>query len=74
MAKALTAIALKNLKPAGTRREISDGGAPGLYFVVQTTGAMSWVSRCRVNGKPMKVALGRVNLEQGTNNHPELGG
>jgi hypothetical protein len=30
MAKPLTIKALENLKPAGHRREVSDGGMPGL--------------------------------------------
>ena len=46
----------------------------GLYVVVQATGALSWVLRCRVNGKTVKVTLGRVNLEQGANERPEIGG
>ena len=41
------------------RREIPDGGAPGLYLVVQPSGAKSWAYRYRLQGKPKKVVLGK---------------
>ena len=41
------------------RREIPDGGAPGLYLVVQPSGAKSWAYRYRPKGKPEKVVLGK---------------
>lgn len=40
------------------RREIPDGGAPGLYLVIQPSGAKSWAYRYRLHGKPRKVVLG----------------
>jgi integrase len=58
MAKALTEIAIKNLKPGSTRREIPDGKVGGLYCVVQPSGATSWALRYRHLGKPRKLTIG----------------
>jgi integrase len=58
MAKPLTVKALENLKPAGHRREVSDGGMPGLYFVIQPSGKQSWAYRYRFNGRPRKWTIG----------------
>ena len=58
MAKPLTIKALENLKPAGRRREVSDGGMPGLYFVIQPSGKQSWAYRYRFNGRPRKWTIG----------------
>jgi integrase len=54
----LTALTIDKLKPAASRREIPDGGCPGLFLIVQTSGAKSWAIRCRIAGKPTKVTLG----------------
>lgn len=63
MAKTLTAVAVKNYRPGKGRREISDGGCPGLYLVIQETGHKSWALRFRrPNGKPAKLTLGPVDL------------
>src|SRR5277367_3565821 len=58
MAKALTQLALDNLKPGPVRREIPDGKERGLYYVIQPTGARSWALRYRVSGKPRKLTIG----------------
>ena len=58
MAKPLTIKALENLKPAGRRREVSDGGVPGLYLVIQPSGKQSWAYRYRFNGRPRKWTIG----------------
>jgi len=58
MAKALTAKAIEALKPGTSRKEIPDGGLPGLYLIVQPSGAMSWAVRYRHEGKPKKMTLG----------------
>jgi integrase len=57
MAKGLTAIAIRNLKPGPERREIPDGH--GLYVVVHPTGKKSFAVRYRLNGKPAKLTLDR---------------
>jgi integrase len=62
------------MKPGTSRREVADGGSPGLYLVVQPTGVMSWALRCRVGGKSAKVTLGTVNVEAPANAEPRLGG
>jgi integrase len=64
MAKQLTAVAVKNHRPGKKgRREIPDGGCPGLYLVIQAAGHRSWAMRFRrPNGKPAKLTLGQVDL------------
>jgi integrase len=47
MSKRLTAGAIEKLKPEASRREVPDGGCPGLYLVIQPTGAKSWSLRFR---------------------------
>jgi integrase len=59
VAKTLTDISIKNLKPGPTPREVAVGGARGLYVWVGATGAKSFVVRYRLNGKPQKLTLGR---------------
>lgn len=58
MADPLTKIQLDRLKPGKARREIADGGAPGLYFIVQPSGARSWALRYRVHGMSRKHTIG----------------
>lgn len=55
MAKGLTDIAIRNLKPGATRREVPDG--KGLYVVVQPSGRMSYAVRYRFDGRPRKLTL-----------------
>ena len=57
MAK-LTSRAVEAIKPASTRQEIPDGLLPGLYLIVQPSGARSWAVRYRHNGRPRKHTLG----------------
>ncbi len=60
MAKTLTAKAVEKMRPDPDRRlEIPDGLLPGLYFIVQPSGAKSWAVRYRAAGKPAKLTLGR---------------
>ena len=63
MAKTLTAAAVKNYRPGKGRREIPDGGCPGLYLVIQPSGHRSWAMRFRRPiGKPAKFTLGPIDL------------
>jgi Arm DNA-binding domain len=63
MAKPLTAIAVKSFKSGKVRRELPDGGCPGLYLVIQSSGQKSWALRFRrPNGKPAKLTLGPLDL------------
>jgi integrase len=57
MAK-LTAKAVEAIKPARARKEIPDALLPGLYLVVQPSGAKSWAVRYRRGGRPRKLTLG----------------
>jgi integrase len=59
MAKTLTDISIKHLKPGPTSREVAVGGARGLYVWVGATGVKSFVVRYRIGGKPQKLTLGR---------------
>jgi integrase len=60
MAQKLTPKLVDNAKPRAARFEIPDGGCPGLYLVVQPTGAKSWALRYRVAGRAAKLTLGRA--------------
>ena len=68
MSKALTTKAVEKFQPdPERRREVPDGLLPGLYLVVQPSGAKSWAVRYRANGKPAKLTLGRfpaINLSK----------
>ena len=57
MTKVLTDIAVRNLKPGVTRREIPDAGARGLYVVIQPSGVKSFAVRYRHAGAPRKLTL-----------------
>lgn len=59
MAKTLTAKAVEAVKPGLARREVPDGAFPGLYCIVQPSGAKSWAYRYRFADKPRKLTLGR---------------
>jgi integrase len=67
MTKRLTAVSVRNAKPIpGQRREIPDPGCPGLYLIIQPSGAKSWAVRYRHAGKPRKLTIGpwpKVTLE-----------
>ena len=74
MAKTLTAIAVANARPGAQRREIPDGGCPGLYLVVQSSGVKSWCTRFRFRGAQRKLTLGPFLAGNGQepNAEPEL--
>ena len=58
MAKKLTARKVEQTRPnPSKRREIPDGGKPGLYLVIQPSGRKSWAVRYRLNGQPRKLTL-----------------
>ncbi len=58
MAK-LTDKAVQNEKPGPKRKEVPDAAMPGLYLLVQPSGAKSWAYRYRFSGKTRKLTLGR---------------
>ena len=58
MAKNLTAKFVEAPAAGTSRREFPDGLLPGLYLVVQPSGAKSWAIRYRHGGKPRKMTLG----------------
>jgi integrase len=57
MTKALTDVAIRNLKPRATRYEVPDSGARGLYLQVQPSGRRGFAVRYRYNGTPRKLTL-----------------
>ena len=59
MKKGLTTRAIEAAKPSSARREIPDALLPGLYLVVQPSGAKSWAVRYRHHGRPRKHTLGK---------------
>jgi integrase len=58
MAKRLTDIGIRNLKPEAGRREISDH-ANGLFLISQSSGARSWAVRYRYASRSVKLTLGK---------------
>src|SRR5688500_17557798 len=59
MAKPFTVQSIERFKPDPNKRlELPDGLLPGLYFVIQPSGARSWAVRYRHAGKPRKLTLG----------------
>jgi integrase len=60
MAKSLTAKSVENLRPRAARYEVRDGGARGLYLVMQPSGKRSWCLRYRHAGRSVKLTLDRV--------------
>lgn len=62
MAKTLTVASVERAKPGPARREIPDGLLPGLFLIVQPSGAKSWAVRYRHGGKSRKVTLGTANV------------
>jgi integrase len=54
----LTARAIATLKPGPIRKEIPDSYLPGLYLVLQPSGAKSWAVRYRAQGRTRKHTLG----------------
>lgn len=63
MGRPLTTKAVEAFKPNASKRlEIADPALPGLYLVVQPSGAKSWALRYRFGGKPKKLTLGRWPL------------
>jgi integrase len=57
MRKALTDIAVRNLRAGKTRLEIPDPGARGLYVVIQPSGMKSFAVRYRFGGRTRKLTL-----------------
>ena len=62
MARGLTDIAIRNLKPGAARREVPDPAARGLYCIIEPSGFKSFAVRFRFNGKPRKLSLGNISL------------
>jgi integrase len=75
-ASKLTDAAIRNLKPAPTRREISDAFAKGLYVIIQPSGARSFAMRFRgADNKSVKLTLGGFDRTgRPAVKNPEIGG
>jgi integrase len=58
MAQTLTARTIETINPGRQRREIPDRHMPGLYLVLQPSGAKSWAVRYRSHGRPRKHTIG----------------
>jgi integrase len=54
----LTVKNVEAMRPGADRREIPDGHMPGLYLIVQPSGARSWAVRYRHHGQSRKHTLG----------------
>ncbi len=72
MSKPLTAAAVAKMKPGKDRREIPDGGCPGLYLIIQPSGAKGWALRYRrPDDRPAKLVLGSVYFD-GAGDEPNI--
>jgi integrase len=72
MAIKLTAKSVENWKPGPDRQEIPD--TSGVMLVVQPSGAKSWASRPRWQGKPIKITHGlwpAIQLAEARKKHAE---
>jgi integrase len=58
MAKRLTDISIRNLKPGPARCEISDH-SNGLFLILQASGVKSFAVRYRYGGRSIKLTLGK---------------
>lgn len=73
--KTLTAAGVAKVLAGVKRREIPDGGCPGLRLVVQPSGAKSWALRFRrPDGRTGKLTLGRFDPLGEMTDEPTLGG
>jgi integrase len=59
MPRVLTVRTVETIKPGPVRQEIPDRYLPGLYLIVQPSGARSWAVRYRSGGRSRKHTLGR---------------
>jgi hypothetical protein len=58
-AQPLTSAAVGATLPGIARREIRDGGCPGLYLIVEPSGSKSWAVRFKQgDNRPRKITLG----------------
>jgi integrase len=74
MAKILTSASVERFKATAARREIPDGGARGLFLIVQPSGSKSWAMRFRrPDGKTAKLKLGDVDLSGKEAGYPVMG-
>src|SRR5262245_40405440 len=72
MSKPLTAAAVAKMRPAKDRLEIPDAGCPGLYLVIQPSGAKGWALRYRrPDGRPAKLVLGSVFAKPADTKEPD---
>jgi hypothetical protein len=81
MATKLTAATVRQAKPGSKRREVPDGGCPGLFLVVHPSGAKSWAVRYRSpierdrtgRGQTRNLTLGPVADDEETAGAPAIG-
>ena len=55
----LTVKSVEAVTPTEKRREIPDDILPGLYLILQPTGAKTWAVRYRLHGRSHKHTIGR---------------
>jgi integrase len=70
MARPLTPISIKALRPKAKRYEVADGGCAGLKVVVFPSGKRSFVCRFRVAGRSRKLTLGSCMVAPGVEEVP----
>jgi integrase len=71
-AKPLTAAAVAKMRPGKDRREVPDAGCPGLYLLIQPSGAKGWALRYRrPDGRPAKLVLGSAFAKAADTKEPD---
>jgi Arm DNA-binding domain len=58
LSQTLTTRTVETIKPGPTRREVPDAHLPGIYLIVQPSGAKSWAARYRHFGESRKLTIG----------------
>src|SRR5262249_4674015 len=62
MAKRLTPLAVKTIKPGKVRREVPDASVPGRHLLSHPTGKRVWALRLRrPSGQTAKITLGAAD-------------
>jgi integrase len=81
LSKKLTGLAIAQAKAGTKRREVADGGCPGLYMAIHPTGAKSWTLRFRSptergndkQRKAKKLTLGPLVNGAAADDEPQIG-
>ena len=76
MATTLTAVVVRNARPAKARRDVADASCPGLQLTIEPTGSKRWTLRYRrPDGRSARLVLGSVYVaDKEPTTEPVIGG